>query len=45
MPAENKKQNQIVDKYDNEFNSIKEYALKNNHNYIAFHSYNREVFN
>ena len=44
MAAESKQKNKIIDTYDLYFNSIKENALQNNHNYIAFHSYNREIF-
>lgn len=44
-PAQPRKQNNIIDNFDSDFNNIKKNALKNNHNYIAFHSYNREIFN
>jgi hypothetical protein len=43
--AQSKKKNNIIDNYENKFNNIKINALKSGHSYIAFHSYNREIFN
>ena len=37
-------QNKIITSYSNRFESIKEQALAAGHNYIAFHSYNRELY-
>ena len=42
--AQPRKQNDIIHNYDRNFNNIKKNALKNGHNYIAFHSYNRQIF-
>lgn len=44
MPAQNRQKNQVIDNYELCFDNIKKYALQNDHHYIAFHSYNRELF-
>ncbi len=42
--AKPKKQNDIINNYESEFEKIKNKALRQNHNFIAFHSYNREQY-
>ena len=44
MAAQSGQANTIITNFDN-FKHIKQHALQHNHNYIAFHSYNREIFN
>ena len=39
-----KTQNKIINNYTNNFEDLKSNALLQGHNYIAFHSYNREMF-
>ena len=42
--ASEKKQNNIVINYDTIFKNKRKIALSQGHNYIAFHSYNREYY-
>jgi hypothetical protein len=44
-PAKSKSSNNIIINYDKQFVIDKKISLQEGHNYIAYHSYNREIIN